>query len=1163
MSKTLSAGQATALAKTSWNVFWIVKMEFDSPVGTRYYSNRADLDLGVTTEPLLSNLPSVNRMIQGDVGPSLTLPSDKFSILLEGDCNLEHELLDIEPRGTVVTVYVVMKQVAAIAESDWIELAKYRVDDFELQPDKIWFTCLNFFEQILNAQAGENIVRSDFPNAADNAFGQVKPRIYGQIPRSPCPCIDAGPRTTISVTLEIGATSMVLQTGDVAAFGLATFGIVWVENEVIQWAGVSGDTLTGLVRGLQETVDGQHEAGATAWFVPQSWAFLVAAHEAFAVADFQVNGHARGNISSLVESGNHIQRVTPQPFILPGQPFQFLIIPTGTTPTDGTPELEFEVAGEIGITNPLNSIDAGRERFTNFARLTPNEIGNSGLFLKLKVPLVPRFETVTRCILRINYSARIHKDENGDLVWPAGKIFWSVKNDPLGAAQSDEIAEPQAENVINENLFIEGGDSTGFFDKESGDPILNILGLTALYESTGGSPGNFGHFSDGDEYDNISVTMNGIAGSPGSQQPKAPVRLRVLDSAVIAEGVYPKIGFRYTAQATNFIVENEPSLRVQVTAGDNGNEIVFHPAGTGQSFTNEITLLANWTRDDVIGARFRFSSVINGQLETTTRWQITNVEIFVEAKFDIEGANTPLTGTVGDVNNANSYLVFQELDITNLVNANGGLGVVDSEVFPAVVTAGMFDENLVIGIADNEVLAINRTQILIYNFEFDFTLQGTVKQLARPDTLAATAKVDGKPNAGDTAALSGPEEVILDVLTSLIGVDVGDIDTASLTSALAPVLSDTPAYRLDWRQESVGTGLGIFTQVCSDSGIRVFIEGGKIKFAPELSAIRSDAISVFTPDDRSRDKGLIVTRMHTPGALVTNELTIQYKRAFDSGQGFSAEVTSIDATSQSSALGVRAKTLSGSFLSDDDSAAARAARGVADFTLPRLIAQIPSNFGTTDNEIGDVVRVSDPTARIFGMAGRIFGAGFNGPATPVFNIALDTREEFIFGSIDPAGVSIRNGELRFFAEGELVAILKESGILFLRDIVHERPMPSSLFLSAILANDERHTGVPALAIGVRFEDDFGFSAFFDLSAFGGLVVSEVREDGRFPLPASESPDFNAAGTVYPNPFVIEAAGGTYFSVDGLRTHMRLENTTAGLSETEAILHVKEIRENAL
>lgn len=73
------------------------------------------------------------------------------------------------------------------------------------------------------------------------------------------PLIDV--TSTLNGSLSAGATTLTLATGDTAKF--PTTGRIIIDKEIITYSGVSGETLTGLVRGVDDSTAATHADGAS------------------------------------------------------------------------------------------------------------------------------------------------------------------------------------------------------------------------------------------------------------------------------------------------------------------------------------------------------------------------------------------------------------------------------------------------------------------------------------------------------------------------------------------------------------------------------------------------------------------------------------------------------------------------------------------------------------------------------------------------------------------------------------------------------------------------------------------------------------------------------------------------------------------------------------
>jgi hypothetical protein len=296
-----------------------------------------------------------------------------------------------------------------------------------------------------------------------------------------------------------------------------------------------------------------------------------------------------------------------------------------------------------------------------------------------------------------------------------------------------------------------------------------------------------------------------------------------------------------------------------------------------------------------------------------------------------------------------------------------------------------------------------------------------------------------------------------------------------------------------------------------------------------------------------------VARRKTHPDLIKNQLAVYFARNSESGD-FQRVTTANDAASQAQPWGVKRETYDAEWIRETATAAALAARMVADLAWPSSLIDIEgSPLDLARLELSDGARVSDDCAGLFGSPCRITGLSFPEPDMVKMTMASSERVIVVWSYDANNYIHLHLGSmrLRFVLGGALAAIIDGSGVLMLKGDIQEKYRGGSDVTQAgpVAWNAARSS----MSFGVYDEAGSAIVRVSELLPSGTLEVGGFTENPLFPLAESGA----TTNWIHANLSVRK----TYFSGDKLRTFMRLERFTKN-SLTQAKLIVKGIKTHA-
>jgi len=113
MPRILPASQQTALETAGRDLSVIIRVDWESPIGTKYYTTRSDIPVtGITFEDDLESNPYISHGAHLGIQPNMQYNSMQFTIpnLTENTDNIEEALAAtiVHGNGAEVTVYYLL-----------------------------------------------------------------------------------------------------------------------------------------------------------------------------------------------------------------------------------------------------------------------------------------------------------------------------------------------------------------------------------------------------------------------------------------------------------------------------------------------------------------------------------------------------------------------------------------------------------------------------------------------------------------------------------------------------------------------------------------------------------------------------------------------------------------------------------------------------------------------------------------------------------------------------------------------------------------------------------------------------------------------------------------------------------------------------------------------
>jgi len=1211
--KTLSTSQSNAAAAGRWNFYRFVKIEWPSPVGTQYYTDRAlTIETGNVPAVIVQTWPEFSRELAQSIKPGLVGRSAQFTLRnYETDAPRVEEILDYfaTVQGVAVTFYGVFAQDDALASDDWIVLGKYRIRD--VQPTTTSMTILmeDWWLQPGDKLVGRLITVGDFANAPDNAYGEMIPWIWGEVRDSPLLLVTKGARSNLSADIDEDDTTIAVDDGSV----FTASGSVYIDNEIITYTGVSTNNLTGCTRGTGGTAAAAHSTGALVRQKLTNYRFIAADHACHAITNVRINGIVIAN-PTITES------------TLNGQPITYVDIDAlpliaGYEGAAGIADMASLIAWEEGRDNNVASwadaVDADDDAHVSHATLNGKSTAQV-LHVAQANDLSGRAGIVQRAYLIVRYQVKGVRS-GSSIAWPkAGARIQLI--DGQGKLSKDLLPPPAEEvnalldtlnvNVTN-TLAANINDTKGLSLADSKPLFLPAAGsldqrhtFKLTYQS-GYSEDEFDlHPSGTTEYESWRYYKNFSAGDslglpppPGEVVSFRPsvgaasgksiggtVAVNKLVTKILDDGTLPT-SMNVTKATFRVRVQNWPSaggsLNVKTSIKIAGSTDT-KTTGVGEGDEVEIvhTVTGTWTKAQFLAAEFKiwaeFKFAFNvdflSQANDNLRFLLLDADVSILDTVALAGANTALTGSltgsvtgkltgdveVDDIEDGTGLVASaprdQRIDITSRVQAEGGWGYFDGTPEVKVLWPNTGDA----------------TDILVYSIGFEVHERAPTATTLLEENVEGLADIAGIEDPYASGVMTAPEKVIKYLLDSSANIDgetrlwnigLEHVDTAGLTAALAEVTNNGAlTWRFDRRLNRVTTCRDLLMQAIRDAGLRVAWDGGRFVFAPSLRLTPASSDTEINRDDTLWARGSNQAPVMKFGSDVTevaNSIGLYFSRNAEGRFNRLVEVS--EGFSQLESWGVRRETLDAEWVIDTDTANNLAAHLLADYAWRRTHARLEVPLEFIALELGDPVRVTDEDTRLYGQAGRIVEMSM-GESRINLNIAIpDVRTriwERAAGTttyIDLFG----GGRLVFVIGGVVAARLGMDGTLRLKGNLQINPWGSETTQSATDSpNGEIEWGSNSIRLALPRTSDGAYVVVAELTTTQ-LRVARLRTDNSMPLSVAASPDMS--GNHYQwnaTPTALD------ISMDTLAVHMRLLRTTVG-SVTSAQLQIRRIVPNAL
>lgn len=242
--RSFSSSQATELASGGHAIYWLVRIMWPEPLGTRYYSERPFTpDTGIVPNPILLSVPKGGREIDQGFDGGVSIENELVVMwngrTVEAD-ETERLQTQLESLNTVknvrLTLFVMFGQDDALAVDDWTTVQEYVIDDYEDDGERISFRVMSYpiraFEKVSNP---DTILLSDWPKTTRE--GEIIPSIIGDFDDYQPSLLTKPAETTLDE--DLNQTETLIDVIDASEFPTPVFHIfsrgdtgVWEEMRV-------------------------------------------------------------------------------------------------------------------------------------------------------------------------------------------------------------------------------------------------------------------------------------------------------------------------------------------------------------------------------------------------------------------------------------------------------------------------------------------------------------------------------------------------------------------------------------------------------------------------------------------------------------------------------------------------------------------------------------------------------------------------------------------------------------------------------------------------------------------------------------------------------------------------------------------------------------------
>lgn len=1101
--RSLSTTQLTALASAGRDVHWFVRFAFPSPVGSKYYSIRASTNnFSVDMDPLLTKLPSVARNIALDLVDSLQLGTDSLALtnVVDGENQTELDtILEILAtiQGVEVTLFMAFETGAAIAESDWIQLQRWRVEDYSIGEGLVTFNLADWITKPCETEIGWTLSQTDDEDIPSANTGLMAPLVWGTIDGCPAYLLTRGARANLADGIE--EDDVTIELDDASA--LASSGSVWIDNEEIAYTGNDITCLTGCSRHQNGTSAASHSSGVEVKQVLSSYRFLVAGQSGLTLTNITLNDrklssgeYVAGDTTYQGETISYVD-VLPTAFPITNE--------TAETATEVDPDdhLSWSTSSTGDVTDEANAIDTGSTRETSAAILKTNTAGSTALTatvddenLSARSTEIAKVKAFARFAVKTNVSS-------GIAGWPTTPPTMQVFKGATDVGDAVALPQPDDSDFTTDLQSLTATATTAVSLTAAGEEfdvstILYVSGSGFKYYDnvtdvasgvvpTNGHEISISNYSEqgssGDELViETDVTVPSAYGSymeSGSSLISNTLKFMPDDDAVTTEGSIQKIKASVTVKKSSGGLDTIIYCTLKRSTIEDAQSVTLTDQDEEYTFELEIENEAGWTAAQaedayiVIYSEVEYetgtdpslvSGVIAGVCYDITEVSMTTVDVVYA------GATTlvSLSGLDGVSVASQKYQVT--IDITDVVAAAGWDWFDPTDDAPAIkITYGDDDDDAV---------------FYIYEVGFIVKESSTSIDIPDPDDWELTSTIAG-------AAPSGDPQATIESILGLMGLSSSDYGAASLASALAGAQSDYPDWTVARWLGTVTTLGDLLSSLVNDCGIRHTWESGLLLFYAAvgigLETGVDDECAAFDDDDLLG----LPTFEHGDQSLVVNKLTVEYNRECGSGESCQSTVIVQDTGSQALPWGLKTLTHTAEWVRDSTTAEALAARKITDHTAKILLAQAELTLNQLPIELADMASVSSMGNGGRSMLGRVCGASMT-PSSVVLKIAAPNNRVFAVyeDALNYIEVRPATNTVIFVLGGTMVAIMTESGVRIAGSLVEIDRAANETQTDAVEYNSAR--GSWAFAIR-RADDDI--RRIMEVLPNGNLECSSLVE----------------------------------------------------------------------
>lgn len=263
--RSMTAAYETAKNKTAIKPVWL--LELDAGGSTYYWADREIDDETNTYDARILSWANINGINERTSGGG-TLSRLRIRVI-----DLPTSVSSLIRIGNTIRLYSWVED-ESLGASDRLQVFEGTITDpINVTLEVIEFTAEGL-EVSKNATVGELLTTDEYPGADPDDIGKTKPIVYGTVKGNKCLAIDAGTVTNLAV--DITASSATIEVTDTSA--LPSSGTVQIDNEEIDYTGISGNNLTGCTRGANGTNAVLHDKGSTVAEVQSQYDYLVADH---------------------------------------------------------------------------------------------------------------------------------------------------------------------------------------------------------------------------------------------------------------------------------------------------------------------------------------------------------------------------------------------------------------------------------------------------------------------------------------------------------------------------------------------------------------------------------------------------------------------------------------------------------------------------------------------------------------------------------------------------------------------------------------------------------------------------------------------------------------------------------------------------------------------